>query len=358
MAKILITGLRAPGSLEWIRALSKEHEVHGMDFVNFPIGKFSNGLESYTKLSSPLETDFKSNLQEYLLKNEFDLIIPTCEEIFHIPPFNEKILASDKIYDLHSKLKFNAMSFSSWQGKMPMTKVKTKAEIQELKTSHLQSFVYKPEYTRFGTEVYISPKNADFVDSHNHENWLEQELILGQEICTYALAYEGKLMDCSFYIPKHRSGKAGIYFEWIKDKKLEEIIAHFIEYHNLHGQISFDIIKKEHDYYFIECNPRMTSGIHNVSHESLRKYVQLVLYKKIYPRNVSFRKDMTPKMLSLLNIGKEGFFDAHDIIFDKSDIMPTLGQVLSTAEVFYRAKRYGLSLVDSTVYDISYPLNY
>lgn len=258
MAKILVTGLRAPGSLEWVRALSKEHTVYGLDFMNFPISRFSNGLSSYKKISAPNTENFEKEFKEYLTQENFDLVIPTCEEIFHIFPLANNILAPKELYSLHSKLNFNNMGFDGWSGKMPKTTVKSAEAIKKL--HYTEGYVYKPEYTRFGTEVYVKPKKGSFVDNHSHENWLEQDYIHGEEICTYILAHEGKVINHSFYIPKHRSGKAGIYFEWIKDDALLNTIKEFVEHYHIHGQVSFDVIKKKDSYYFLECNPQIGRG--------------------------------------------------------------------------------------------------
>jgi hypothetical protein len=348
MAKILITSIRAPGSLEWIRALSKNHEVYGMDSLKYPVGRFSKHLKEYIQICSPKSIGFEKMFLDVLDKYEFDLIIPTSEEIFHIKELSDKVLACDAIYNLHSKHIFSTMAFADWSGNIPKTILKNNDEIQD-DLNH----VFKPEHTRFGSEVYICPKNNTFVKKHHHDKWLQQEYIKGDEICSYTLAYEGDVIVNSFYQPVHRSGKAGIYFNWITDDRLARIIAEFIKHYKLSGQISFDVIKKDDEYYFIECNPRMTSGIHNVHHDILKNYVDLILTatttKILRPINLK------PSMLCLLNIGKNGFFDAKDVIYDSNDQLPFLGQFISFGEIVLKSLINGQTLVETTVSDICYP---
>lgn len=348
MAKILITSIRAPGSLEWIRALSKYHEVYGMDSLTYPVGRFSKYLKEYIQICSPKSVCFEKMFLDVLAKYEFDLIIPTSEEIFYIQKLSNKVLATDLIYNLHSKHIFSTMAFDHWSGNIPETVLKNNNEIH-----NDLNYVFKPEYTRFGSEVYICPDNNDFIKKHSHEKWLQQEYIKGEEICSYTLAYEGEVIVNSFYQPVHRSGKAGTYFNWIIDDKLSLIIAEFIKHYKLSGQISFDIIKKEGEYYFIECNPRMTSGIYNVHHEILNNYIDIVLKKTSI--KISHPVNLKPSMLCLLNIGNKGFFKANDVIYDQHDKNPFFGQIISFGEIILKSLITKQTLVETTVSDIYYP---
>jgi len=314
-----------------------------MDSMHFPVGKFSNKLSGYIQLDAPSSDNFKA--QFIHCAENFDLIIPTCEEIFHILPLSPKVLGAAQIYRLHSKLNFNRMSFPGWSGCMPHTSYKHRREITDTK-----NYVYKPEYTRFGSEVHICPEHLVVDDAY----WLEQEYIQGTEICSYVLAYEGEVLEHSFYTPKHRSGKAGIYFQWQDNPELLTCIKEFVSHYRLHGQVSFDVIKRHGKYYFLECNPRMTSGIHNIAHSHLRQYINKIL--SLPCTNQRVPRNTQPQMLSVLNVGKEGWSKARDIIFSPDDMTPAIGQILSSLEVMYRSWKYRLSLVDSTVFDISWPL--
>lgn len=348
MAKILITSIRAPGSLEWIRALSKHHEVYGMDSLKYPVSRFSKHLKEYIQICSPKSIGFEKMFLDILDKYEFDLIIPTSEEIFRIKNLSDKVLACDAIYNLHSKHIFSTMAFADWSGHIPKTILKNNSEIK-----NDLNYVFKPEYTRFGSEVYIYPKNNSFITNHKHDKWLQQEHIKGDEICSYTLAHEGEVIASSFYQPVHRSGKAGIYFKWLTDYKLVAIIEEFVKHYKLSGQISFDVIKKDNDYYFIECNPRMTSGIYNVHHDILNNYVDIVLNSS--STRIIRSVNLKPSMLCLLNIGNKGFFDSKDVIYDKNDKTPFFGQFISFGEIILKALINKKTLVETTVDDISYP---
>lgn len=352
MSKILITGVRAPGSLEWIRALSKHNDVYALDFIKFPIGGFSNGIKKYFKIPAPSQPQYEETFEGILNKHKFDLVIPTCEEIFHIYSIcsstNTPILANEQIFKVHSKLDFNKMAFDGWSGNMPYTEYKNSATIEE---KDFANNVFKPEYTRFGTEVFVRPQNKDFLMKKNF--WLQQQCIDGQEICVYTLCKNGNVIEHSFYKPENRAGKASTYFNWVEDERLLLCVKEFIAYYKLTGQISFDVIKAEDGYYFLECNPRMTSGIHNIPHNNLNAYIQEYLGKEW--TNKKDVKTYIPKMLSFLNIGKPGWFKGKDVIYHPQDLKPFFMQGVSTLEMVIKSYKHNLDLVDATVYDICYP---
>lgn len=353
MANILITGLRAPGSLEWIRALSKEHTIYGLDFINYPVGRFSNKLTKYFKIVNPKNKNFIKQLLDIINKYHIELIIPTCEEIFHLTKIQLPcpILSSNSIYHLHSKWNFvNTTGFDK-NGEFPTTYLE---KTESLMNQNLSNFVMKPEYTRFGTEVFIKPKNNNFLLNFKYSKWLKQEFIDGKEICVYLLCQNGKIFDYSFYHPKYKVGKASVYFEWFDSPVLLKTLEEYVKNNNLHGQISFDIIQKESLYYFIECNPRMTSGIHHISHISLLNYINNV-FNNLIKCNHFHNYDLTPSMIASMNIFRNEFNIKNDVIWEKNDKKPFYFQLLSTIEFSLKSIYSFKNILKTTTDDISFP---
>lgn len=104
------------------------------------------------------------------------------------------------------------------------------------------------------------------------------------------------------------------------------------------------LLKKMTNIILLNAIPRMTSGIHNVHHDILKNYVDLILTatttKILTPINLK------PSMLCLLNIGKNGFFDAKDVIYDSNDQLPFFGQFISFGEIVLKSLINGQTLVE------------
>ena len=91
-------------------------------------------------------------------------------------------------------------------------------------------------------------------------SWILQEFIPGQEYSTYSIVHKGKLTAHVTYL------KSVDPLQVITATQQENIlnwISNFLEHEGFTGQIAFDFIIDEYDdIYPIDCNLRLTEGIH------------------------------------------------------------------------------------------------
>ena len=114
--RILLTGGRAPATLELVRLLGPVCEVHVADSTERYLCRHSKWIKAaYTTPSPRFNTEaFIQSLIEIIRKNKIDCLIPTCEEIFFISSHLDRLLAvcdvfamnSDTLLALHNKFIF------------------------------------------------------------------------------------------------------------------------------------------------------------------------------------------------------------------------------------------------------------
>ncbi|KGR76644.1 ATP-grasp domain-containing protein [Ureibacillus sinduriensis] len=284
---VLLTGGRAPATYYFARLLKQQgNNLFMAESLPKHLCMRSKLFEKTFQVISPNENRHKyiQNLIKIIQEYNIDLLIPTCEEVFHIAYAHEtlsnycRVLCEplEKLKTFHHKGLFIDTLRNGFSEYIHVpstlvidtTRINSRSEITDyLKTHHLQSdnvYVCKPAFSRFGTEV-VFKKGSEIPDFLllKQTIWVIQEKIEGIQICTYAIADKGRMQCYSAYQTNDNVGLgATIYFEPFSNPKLEAFVKRYIEQNEYTGQIAFDLILSGNDaLYPIECNPRTTSGI-------------------------------------------------------------------------------------------------
>ena len=269
---ILITGARAPICADMARVLhGAGHQVFTADCLRFPIGRFSPFVQRHVRLPAPAKhfREFSRRLEALVEHYGIDWIIPTSEEVFwlaRIPSLKEKLFAPDAatLTLLHDKARFAELATSLGYGADDNIRLDTLADAAPLLNPGIsENYVLKPVYSRFGTDILMSPTPDDIRNLDYHRPWLAQTRVYGEEVCIYSIAASGEMLLFVAYRPRHRAGPgASIYFEPVADARLREFASTIIRSLNLTGQICFDVMLTGNSLVALECNPRGTSGAH------------------------------------------------------------------------------------------------
>lgn len=354
---ILITGARAPIALEMARSFKKAgHRVLMADALHWTIARWSNSVDKYFVFPSPRfhPEKFIEKIKNLIQTKKITHIIPTCEEAFYFSMYEHhfdcKIWVADfdSMKVLHSKYDFIEKSKSFFS--VPNT-IKLN-EFTDWQNS--ENYVFKPVFSRFATSVIINQRiSENTIPQNEHQNWIAQTKIVGKEICIYSIWEAGKMKAFVAYHPLYRVGKgAGIFFEPIENELIENQAKFFGEALKYTGQLCFDVIIDENKTpYFIECNPRGTSGAH-LLHEKI---------EQAYLGN-TFQRQTTQEFcikyaMALLHPKKflsKRVRNSTDVIYGKHDILPFLLQILSLFEVTYIKFRKGISWLEATTGDIEW----
>ena len=87
MSNILLTGGRAPATLELARAFHRAgHTVFMAESLRGHLSEPSNAIEQNFLVPPPRQQmpGFINALRDIIARNKIDLLVPTCEELFYI----------------------------------------------------------------------------------------------------------------------------------------------------------------------------------------------------------------------------------------------------------------------------------
>lgn len=368
--KVLITGARAPAALELARIFhDAQAEVHTADSIPSPLTKYSKASFKYHQLPSPRFAfeDFAAALRDLAAREKFDLVIPTCEEVFHLARITDVAnLFTDTpeaLRELHSKFDF-ARKSRDWAIQAPATERITDPESWLTPERNPQDYVFKPEFSRFATRTLVSPDRGTFRKFVRGEGWLAQRRVYGTEVCVYAVAVRGRMTAFASYRPEYRAGQgAGIYLRPERDPGLVSWVRDFARTTHFHGQVSFDLIRAaDGSYSLLECNPRTTSGVHFFGRdlaEAFRGERSDVIFGDLSaPRMVGAamwiyalpRPWVFPEVRRFMRDVRHG----QDVIWRRGDTRPYWGQYVSFAGFVWQALRTGRSALEISSEDFEY----
>ncbi|SDY29068.1 ATP-grasp domain-containing protein [Evansella caseinilytica] len=374
---VLITGARAPAALELARIFSRRgHRVHMADSIPYPLSKASRHVEKYHRVRTPKQqTDgFIDDILHLVRREKIDVLIPTCEEIFYLSAYKQALEAAcevfvepaDRLLPLHNKFTFietaSAFGLPVPETRLCGDKVEWHAALAALKKG--ERWIGKPVYTRFSNDIVQLPKEAGRqVDVHPQKKWIVQAYIEGSLVCTYSIASHGQLLAHSVYYSKFRAGDgASVHFQAVDEPAVDDWVETFVRKYRFHGQIAFDFIKTpQGDIYPIECNPRLTSGVHLFRSQDLPSAF-MGQRRQLLLRGQG-KVALTPAMLlfgykNIRMYGWKDFFDAfkksEDAIFERRDWKPFFYQFLSLYYFWKTSRKNKTSILEATTHDISW----
>ncbi len=331
---VLVTGGRSPVALELVRLFGRAGaRVLVAESSGGYLCQASRYVGEYVWVPSPRyrTCEYIDSLLEIILGEQVDLLVPTCEEIFYISKFRERLAARCRVLapefglikSLHRK-----DSFLELAGALGLAVPKSGL------LGETDRVVLKPVYSRFGGETKIVSKRE--LDSFRDENraWVVQEYLEGAEYHSYALTEKGEVLANVVYrslANEHGTGPS-LAFRAVENAAIENWIQRFVKGVGFSGQIAFDfIVDADGEARAIECNPRATSGLH------LLAGVEGLYEAFLDGSSVTVRPDsLGSKGLRLpcTLLGKAGDFE--DVIFRKDDPWPAFAQVATLA--YFAAK--------------------
>lgn len=343
MKTILLTGTRAPATLDLARRLSGEGlRVIGTDPLRFPLGRFSRAYAAHHRVPAPNEdaAAFVDAILTIIEKERVDLLWPTCEEIFHLAAAHDRLAGATRLLfeplaalrPLHDKLAFARIAGDFAPASWPAAVAPRDRRL-----------VWKPCYSRFAARVRFEAPPPD------PSGWMAQEFVEGEEFSTWSLCLDGEVRLTTSYRSVARAGRgAGCAFVPHRDAEAESFIARIAAGRSFTGSLAFDWIRShEGRLHVIECNPRLTSGLHLLDPAvSIRS-----LFDHAIPdpplRPVQL---LGPTFCSDLRVAGT----SPDLIVSKDDPLPALGQAIAFAELAFVALHHRLPLVAAATRDIEW----
>ncbi|HHT0591843.1 TPA: ATP-grasp domain-containing protein [Legionella anisa] len=370
---ILVTGGRAPATMDIIRSLINQgYQVYGAESMLYPLARFVKGVKKHFVIPKPnddLEAFLKA-IKEIVIQYKIDLLMPTCEEIFHISQGYEELSQHTKLLcepferlnQLHNKYAFNQL-VSEYGLTAPQSWLMNTDEDKQILPKD-ESLVLKPVFSRFGSRTLIKPSHKIISELTISEPYIAQHYIQGKEYSTYAIAHKGEVLIQSCYHSKYQAGRStGIYFEPAEIKPISEFIKTFCKRFQFSGQIAFDFILANDKAYVLECNPRVTSGFHLLTDKI--DWHTILSGQRQY--DIPNMQHMQPHMLGqgmMLHCFKyipknprqfiKDYQRAHDVLKHKAYPWLRLKSTLMMLNVLCRAIRVKKGFYPASTYDIDF----
>jgi hypothetical protein len=272
---VLVLGGRAPAALDHARRFAYQGwKVFVADSIPCNISGASRAVAATLPIASPRHHpgQFVDDLLRASQAHAIDMILPTCEEVFFVSryrdrlPAHMRIVADDfaKLREVHSKWRFLQLAQDCGVEVPDSALVKSLDEARDWAAS--RPVVLKPEFSRFGVHVRLYPHGIPRTASPlaSLGNWVVQTYAEGQEFCSYSVADRGRLLAHSVYRPGWRmSTSSSFYFEAAQIAAIRSFVERFARKLAFTGQLSFDWIRHpDGRVSVLECNPRATSGCH------------------------------------------------------------------------------------------------
>ncbi len=272
---VLILGGRAPAALEHARRFhARGWRVHVADSIPCRLSGWSRAVAASHALPPPRfdARGFIAALTRIVCDERIDVLLPTCEEVFHLSrhrsalPRELHVVADDfeRLRALHSKWDFAALARMHGMPVPDSARIQTLAEARAWAGD--DGVALKPEFSRFGVHVRLYPEG---IPEHAPElaslgAWVTQRFIAGEELCSYAIAKEGRLLAHIAYRPVYRLNRSSsYYFDPVEQPAIRDSVARLVRGIGFSGQLSFDwIVGGDGRVLALECNPRGTSGLH------------------------------------------------------------------------------------------------
>ncbi len=274
MTRIMITGARAPVALDLARSFrAAGGDVTLADSVRPFAASLSRPRFRIMRLPPPRRAfdAFRARLRS--LAGDYDLIVPTCEEVFWLAAAAERDGWTDRLFApsieslrrLHSKASFPALARGAGVEAPATWPIASVAEAEAVPLAPAD-LVLKPEFSRFGAKTLIGPGPgvAAALPFSSRRRWVAQERLDGEELCVWSAMRGGRLVACIVYRPLLRHGRSAAYaFEAVDSPAPVEMARRIAAAVGGDGQLSYDVIVQADGRVApIECNPRTVSGVH------------------------------------------------------------------------------------------------
>ena len=280
---VLLTLGRLPKALELARAL---HAAGARVIVAEPFAshvcRVSHAVSRSIKVPAP-NTDPEGYLTalEGIVRTELvDIVVPVSEEALHASKLAGRLPPRTQLYSpphaqlarLHDKQAFNQTAHSRGLA-VPETHDGPSPGAQGL--AGATDYIVKPAHGCSGIGVSLRRRGDALTPADRQPGMLVQARLPGRHVSSFSVARDGELLATALYQGRIYSGTVSVCFERVDDcPAAAEWIRRFVAAEAYSGFISFDFIEDAMGVpHAIECNPRLTSGVHFLEPEGLAQAV-------------------------------------------------------------------------------------
>lgn len=387
---ILLTGGRAPVTLDLARAFHRAgHTVFMAESLRGHLSQPSNAIKANFVVPAPRQEGeaFLAALKKIIEENQVELLIPTCEEVFHIAKGLDKLPCRvfteplGKLDGYHNKWKF-VVKAGDCDLRVPESMLITRQDDLLYAYAHWRGVVLKPVYSRFASRTLILMPLKEALSTltfDRQQPWIAQEYIEGQQFCSYSVCQNGRITAHAVYPSIFTAGQgATISFQPVEHAAIYEWVWRFVERYNVTGQMAFDFVQTADGHVAaLECNPRATSGVHLLTDnpQFVESFFDVSTTLRQAQDGSSAQMDCvtpyahTSRMLgtamlvygmpAAIRNGSFGawlktFLHSDDVLLDFHDPLPFLFQFRSLFNYMSLGRRQKISALEASTFDIEW----
>ncbi len=373
--KVLLTLGRLPKGLEVARALRRAGaDVIVADPLANHLSRPSRAVSKSLRVPAPARDPdgYVAALADIAERESVDLVAPVSEETLHAariidrpgaPPFFGAPF--DRLARLHDKKSFIEAATRAGL-RAPETFSAETAEAAALAAAN--DHVVKPRLGCSGAGVSLRKKGARLGDEDRRSGKIVQRRIEGREVSSLSVAREGRTIGTIIYRGLIFAGTVACCFERVDDASpAESWIADFIAAESYTGFIGFDfILDKDGKAWPIECNPRLTSGVHFMNSDDLAASVLDPHFSGAIRRKPqrAFQEGHTSLLMAYADLFRARFGGfaqkigamarSEDVLFEARDPLPFLLMTPTSWSILKRVMLKGESFGEASTHDIEW----
>ncbi len=269
---VLFTLGRLPKGLDLARSFRLAgFRVIVADPFRWHLMRVSNAVSQSYQVTAPnVDRDrYLDELAAIIRREQVSVVVPVSEETMYVAALKGRIPPHVLVYGmpqatllaLHDKQRF--IEIASDIG-LPVPETYRLDDPRAGKLVESTDYVLKPINTCAGKGVEIKMKGTPPSSRSDASALIVQRFVNGRQACSFSLVHEGKVLLTVVYRGTIMTGTVAVGFERIDGRTgIEEWVETFVDHVGCSGFIAFDfILADDGTPYAIECNPRVTSGIH------------------------------------------------------------------------------------------------
>jgi hypothetical protein len=371
MPTVLLTIGRLPKALDFARSF---HAAGWRVIVAEPFARHLTGASRSVakRLTTPPPSASKRAYLDALMAiirdERIDLVLPLSEETMHVAHVHGRLPESvrlfapgpDVLLPLHDKARFPALAREhGW----PAPETAPAGTPDAARIAATGPFVVKPVFSCSGRGVSLHEAGEAIPDADGVPKVVQRRLP-GAHVSSFTLAHQGQVQITVLYRGTVMAGTVAVAFERVERHDISAWIEGFVTSTGHSGFISFDFIDDERGRpHAIECNPRVTSGVHFIETADLAPgiltpFSQLIRLKtsrkmqQLYPTLTETQGSILHPRRYLHNVRQ--LFSSRDVTWDVRDPMPLLSMPFTAFGIIRMAMAQGRSFGQVSTDDISW----
>jgi ATP-grasp domain len=297
-----------------------------------------------------------------------ELVVPVSEEAMHVAGVKRALPPGVRFYGMdqqvllavHDKLNF-ALQAAAYDLPVPLSFRGDEPGAATLAAA--QSVVVKPRFSCSGLGVTILQPGAILAGRGRTAACLVQAFVSGEVCSTFSLAHEGRVQTTVVYRGTVMSGTVAVAFERIDAPMVATWVETFVRRSGWSGSIAFDVVVDAAGrVHGIECNPRMTSGVHFLHPDDLApaivdptrpiRFRERRLMQQFFPCLTETQGSLFRRQGFRRNLGF--LLASRDVTWSWRDPLPLLSMPLTSYQILAKTIFKGQSMGEAATKDIAW----